>query len=257
MELWWKNKDIVTQIVSWAYDLQKAYPKNRILSLGQSPAWIVQSVGMLRKLRGHDANITFIPFTGAFLSRDYEEDSEAMAFAARPEARPDINRLSRYFTLLGRLEARPEQIEAEPEKVVLAEMIKSGNGLASFLDIWTSNQDDAALEAFLNKLEIYAYDTNTIANLDALSIGERTFPIKRVALSLSGAELMEGITPNNRAEPTSSRLVAMYKLSAQAEEKGIELIPNKEIRFQIRQDLHGEIQRREQDAQRSRANRYG
>lgn len=68
MNRWWEKKQVIDQLVDWSYGLHKAHPRQRIMSLGQSASWIVLGAGMIRKLRGKDANIGFIPFTGAFLN---------------------------------------------------------------------------------------------------------------------------------------------------------------------------------------------
>jgi hypothetical protein len=252
MQNWWKDRKIIRQVADWAYELQKDHPRNRILSLGQSPAWVVQSVGMLRKLRGLPANITFIPFTGAFVQRGKNSEAGEMTFVDRAEARPDVERITRYFNLLGMLNAQPLQLAAANERVVLAEMIRQGNGLASFLDTWRTFETDEDMPTIMEHVEIYAYDTNPTSNSDRMKtpLHDHVFNLTRVPVKGRAAELMEGITPHNRAEKESSRLVPMYRLSAKAEEKGIELIPNRENRIAIRAALHTEIQHREQHSRR-------
>jgi hypothetical protein len=90
---------------------------------------------MIRKLRGKDANIGFIPFTGAFFEREDESESPHMEFNERTLERPPTDRLIPYFNLLSTMNAKPDDLGQAPKKVVIAEMIKSGNGLASFLDV--------------------------------------------------------------------------------------------------------------------------
>lgn len=247
---WWEKDSTINRLADWSYSLHKAHPHQRILALGQSAAWIVQGVGMIRKLRRKDANIGFIPFTGAFLDRDTDSDSPHMEFQERDLERPPSDRLIPYFNLLSSIRAQPKDLTATAQKVVIAEMIKSGNGLASFLD--TLSRPD--LQGFVpirpDDIEIYVYDTNPPSNRNTLRVPghEDAFHIHRKLLTYQDADLMENITPHNRANDTSSRLVPMYRLAATAGEKGLEIIPNQDVRKLIRAALHKEIQHREQNA---------
>lgn len=258
MQNWWKDANVVRQLVDWAYELNDAYGKSRVLSLGQSTAWIVQAVGMMRKLRGEPANIAFIPFTGAFLERGKNTDAGEMTFTDREGARPSPERVSRYFNLLGQLGAQPQQLAQTNKRVVIAEMIRLGNGLASFLDAWTGNEAHGDIPHIMKNVDLYTYDVFPQANLDAMRVKglDYSFRLNRVPLNHAQGRLLEEIVPHNRVEESSSRLVPIYKLSAQTEDNGLELIPNYRNREEIRLALHREIQRREQETQHQESLAY-
>jgi len=250
MNRWWEKKQVIDQLVNWSYGLHKAHPHQRIISLGQSASWIVLGAGMIRKLRGKDANIGFIPFTGAFFEREDESESPHMEFNERTLERPPTDRLIPYFNLLSTMNAKPDDLGQAPKKVVIAEMIKSGNGLASFLDVMSRSDQFGFDPKHLDNIELYIYDTNPVLNKDSIKIEgrDKPFDIRRVLLNPLESDLMENITPHNRADDTSSRLVPMYRLSASAGEKGLEIIPNQDVRSKIKAAIHREIQRREQEA---------
>lgn len=173
-----------------------------------------------------------------------------MEFRERDLERPPSDRLIPYFNLLSSIRAQPKDLTATTQKVVIVEMIKSGNGLASFLDALSREDLQGFVPVRPNDIEIYAYDTNPVLNKGTLRVpGHKdVFHIQRKPLTYEEADLMENISPHNRANDTSSRLVPMYRLAATAGEKGLEIIPNLPIRKLIRTALHGEIQHREQGA---------
>lgn len=244
LDNWWKNKRVIEQIVDWAQEIYAQHPHEKVISLGQSPAWVVQTVGMLRKLHGQPANIGFIPFTGAFLSRDFNSAAHEMKFLEG--ARPDIDRVHRYLDFLGRFGLQIQQLTQQGSKIVLAEMIKQGNGLASFLDVWTREVEDERLPELISQFEFYTFDTNPVLNKDMLKVAGRdtAFNLRRISLTTDEADLMEGITPHNLADVNSSRLVPMYKMAAHYEDRGLELIPNAHNKKVIKATLHAAAQTR-------------
>jgi hypothetical protein len=247
MDQWWNNKEIVSQIVDWAYELQEKQPQDKIISLGQSPSWIVLCVGMIRKLNGFSPNTCYVPFTGAFVKRTSSKNLR-MSFEERGVDHPlHEDRIAKYFNYLGLIGAHPEQVFQQEKPVLLTEMIKGGNGLASFLSIWLGQLSESQRVSVKTLLKTHIYDTNPNFNADEMRIiGNGNFLIDRRPLDKREADIMEGITPLNIAEVGSSRLVPMYRLSARYPDVGLELIPNLAIRKRIKQALHKEVQARHQ-----------
>lgn len=253
MELWWKDKAYINQIVDWAYDLQSSHESARVISIGQSPAWIVRCVSMIRKMRGEDANVTFVPFTGGFLERDKSLESSSeniMRFNKRAGWNDNATELDRYFNYLGHLQAQPGQIFEQIQSgqpVVFSEMIMKSGGLASFITSWFGFAANDQRQALAQEVEFHAYDTAPKGNKDHIELKDGLLiNLKRQVLSGAESEIIQNAAPSNLAEKTSSRLVPMYRLMAVGHhDPGLELCPNQEVRKNIEAVLHAEIQHRE------------
>ncbi len=244
MDNWWKKQEIVEQITDWAFSLNDRASNQRVLSLGQSPSWIVACLSMIRKIEGRAAGVTYVPFTGAFLKRDKNNCSERMEFNIRYSDLPKPDQINTYFNFLGLLEAQPQQILNSNDSIILAEMIKGGNGLTSFMNLWLNFLEEDEREKFKQYVETHIYDTAPSDNRDEilLEAGD-TFKLERIPLNSRQAEIIEGITPLNIAEKSSSRLVPIYRLSARYEAEQLTLIPNLKNRKEIKVALHEEVQR--------------
>ena len=112
---------------------------------------IVHGVGMIRKLNREYANVGYIPFTGNFFKRAEDDggDQRAMHYYAHEEKYPDKETIGRYLDYCGMYGLKPLDLlkmANKGKKVVLAEMIKSGSGLASFLSVWTSQLDPEIMQ---------------------------------------------------------------------------------------------------------------
>lgn len=259
MELWWQEKAYIDQIVDCAFYLQDSCPDAWLVSIGQSPAWIVLSASMLRKLQGAPANVAYIPFTGGFLQRDMNASSEnTMRFNKRAGWSDESTVLADYFNYLYHLQLQPEQVKQQIEsgqRFVFLEMIKKANGLASFLSAWLENADDTTRDFIVKNADFYVYDTEPNANSDALMTPNGIeVPLMRIGMTYEESEIMENTAPLNEVDENSSRLVPMYRLMAVGKySPGLMLCPNQAVKKRIENVLHQKIQSRFQAGRQAQA----
>ena len=255
MDHWYKIWEYLDQAASFSFDMEEAFPDAKIISLGQSPAWIVHGVGMLRKLRREQANVVYIAFTGNFFTKDksYIGCSNAMMFDADEKKYPDQERLQRYIEYSESYGYTPRQLldlANDGEEIVLTEMINTGTGLAFFLSAWTSQEEPAVIKEFSEAIHFCVYDTNPNANEDNLIFSNPdgstySFSLDRMPLSFEQGEIMQNTSSLNECSCGSSRLVPIYRLSADSENIGLDICPNAPVVKEIRGVLYKEIEKRE------------
>ncbi len=250
MENWWRQNRFISQITDWAFEIADQYPDARIISLGQSPAWIVLSVGMIRRLRGNHANISFVPFTDNFAKRATNDNgSHTMTFDRQTNRFPHAKCLQRYFNYISRLDATPGQLikaGEQGQQTIITEMIRSGSGLASFLSAWTDNYQKSDIETLLEHTGFHIFDTNPECNKDYIDLNGAqniAVPLTKRPLSKEEADIIENTAPINDCSEDSSRLVPLYRLCSNNEQAGLRLCYNRPVRKKIRAILYREIEK--------------
>ena len=132
--------------------------------------------------------------------------------------------------------------------MIVSEMINSGSGLASFLSAWLSQENEEVVEAVLDNVEFYVYDTQPNSNKDIMIINDPNHGIHEVhlirrRLSLDQAEIMQDTSSINECYDASSRLVPIYRLGKDSCDVGLNICSNTAVVREIRGVLYREIER--------------
>lgn len=255
MDDWWKRQTYLDEIADLAFEMENTFPDRRILSLGQSPAWITRALTMVRRLKNKSANVGYMPFTENFSYRCDARDKDVMSFDLAPVGiYPAQKCIDQYFNFLALGGNHPEQIMKAAErgqKSVIVEMIRSGQGLASFLSIWAEAAGGEDRLSPDGPVSVFVFDTNPAANGRTIRVGKEggdkmTFSLLKRELSKIEAEIMENTAPLNVAEETSSRLLPMYRLSMSAASgnKGLLLCGNEAVKKEITACIHSVVQKK-------------
>ncbi len=137
---WWNDSYVLKHLVNAAQALNAAYPNDMLISVGQSPAWVVYTAGLIRQATRQEApNTKYIAFTGSFMSRR-DDDNDAPRFHKDASncypTQPDING---YFNYLASQEVTPAQLcdtlQSTQSKAVFIDLICHGSGFASFIHL--------------------------------------------------------------------------------------------------------------------------
>jgi hypothetical protein len=124
-------------LVRLAENIEKEYPKQHIVAVGQSPAWMVYTLGLLREAEGKPSDTTLLSFSGNFLSRSGSQ------FLPNASKYPDSTRLHNYFNYLTQEKSTPRDIldryKNDPmQKTVFFDFMFDGEGFPSFVHLLTT-----------------------------------------------------------------------------------------------------------------------
>lgn len=266
MDHWHLKQDYVDQVVEWAFKLLEQYNKGeRIIGLGQSPAPTLMAAAMVSRMRGQTGRIQLVPFTGTSHQRVGRNDPAVraaveadgvMRYEAPEEWQPSEELLQRYKTFLFKLGCSGPQWAAdlkEGNKVVLTDMIREANGLASFLTFLCLGEDPKVIEILREQMTLHAFDLREVNNHDRLEDGLKgIWRVARQPLSAPEGEIMSGSAAENCARSGSGRVVPMWRLNAaHGRSTGLVPIPNDPMREQILAVLHENVQRVQQALDRA------
>lgn len=130
---WWDDKSNFNKIVKIAENLLLSYPKARIYSLGQSPAWIIKAGEILSQEKAVSREFGYIPFSGSFLEREQEDEGD-FYIGGRPLPSRELQ--ISYRDVLRSIRLSPREIieqAAKGKKTVVLEYTNSGRSVASFV----------------------------------------------------------------------------------------------------------------------------
>lgn len=216
----------LNSLIESAEILDTTFPDHEIISVGQSPAWIVYALERLRQERGVDPQTKFLSFSGFFLS-----NTDDRSFTAMKEKYPSKNRLSLYFNYLGEQGIAPEDLIKSKENdghtpPVFIDFIYDGQGFPSFIHTLqryvdekypAPNKKDIGQAcrfvglrcdrsfSFLSRITI---GNPSDASLQTIEIDNIPSINKELNLFLAGSKGSE------RAEVYSDRLVPAFDISA-------------------------------------------
>lgn len=151
---WWQEKGYVDYLVDMADDLDRQYPGRPIYAVGHSPSWLVYAVGELRKARGQDDKIGYIPHSGALhqVARDdafkLAEPRSTIRFEESTHKEASPAAIDRYFNFLSRRHLDPQSVRAAHDGAgapVLVDFMAKGNGFATFLRLYNDLADKQAV----------------------------------------------------------------------------------------------------------------
>ncbi len=260
---WWNQPETVETVTIISRDLVDQFPEHKIISVGQSPAWITLGAGMIRRLRGEDANIGFIPFTGNFMDNSgdepirYRKDGKiehglARTFTTNADkvVEPEVS--EKYQEYLTKLKLSPQDLVMEMEqgqKFLFCDLTITGRGLASFMSEWSKNTSPEVCQFLGRNLEALAFTPKGQEDKTHFKVNDDlVVPIHNYVMGFERYEDMVYTHPSeNKTDATSTRLVATYQLYATPVTKvGLQIPHNAAITRQIKAALHGNIQEHEQ-----------
>lgn len=136
---------VVQALVSLAHELEIEHPDKKIVGVGHSPSWLVYTVGQIRRQKGCEPDIGYVPFSSRHMDlkeKDYSnEDREIFfknfAYGNGQKNRPNDETISNYFTKLSPQSCRSIGIDGPQsnKKILFLDMIMKGLSFASFIDI--------------------------------------------------------------------------------------------------------------------------
>jgi len=260
---WWNDPGWVSDITMIARDLVDEFPEHKIISVGQSPAWITMGVGMIRRLRGEDANIGFVPFTGNYMESAGDEEIKlrrngrtetTMARSFKTAAgRPlDPEVAARYQSYLGKLKLSPDDLAGEMEqgkKFIFCDLTRTGGGLASFMSAWSENTSPEVCRFLGTGLECLAFAPEAHKDKTHFKINtDLVVPMHTYALDFDRFDRMMSTSSSNHVDEKSTRLMATYQLySTPSRPAGMHIAHNAPVTREIKGVLHRDIQYKEQN----------
>lgn len=217
---WWTNQSVLNDVVKQAERLNTLYPKERLVSIGQSPAWTVYTAGLLRKLFGAAADIDYISFSGHFMRRSGKED-DFSHFSLDEEKRPLRVHMDRYHDYLHDKKMTPAHItqhfEETGQKTVLTEMTCSAQGFASFLHAWlkSSDYDPIMVERAVTLHLLYCHSRHDQRWSIELDPSRHAYLEKQIRMQEAGyyAKKTVGLTGEYDVAADSPRLVPSFDIS--------------------------------------------
>jgi hypothetical protein len=160
---------ILDRAVNYAYELTQKYPDAHLVSVGQSPSWIIYAAAQIRKARGEDEQVSFLPFSGRFMTRAVSDDYPAYMLS---DNRPTADNLSHYFNFMSEKGVCPPSIAARfneaGRQTVFIDYSCTGQGLASFLHLCLEAQrrvDNQDVQRTARKATLFHALTNEGAQL--------------------------------------------------------------------------------------------
>jgi hypothetical protein len=142
---WWDRQGTVHVLVDMAAALDAQYPGRAVYAVGHSPSWLVYALGEIRRQRGDEARIGYIPHSGSLHKIDradyFKEPAPApvIHYNESQHKQATAQSLSGYFNFLTRHRLDPLHIQktyAQDGAPVLVDFSKTGEGFASFLRVF-------------------------------------------------------------------------------------------------------------------------
>jgi hypothetical protein len=162
-EEWWNYPPAISAICYHAIEMDALYPQQTIVSIGQSMAWSVHTLGVKRMLKSMPAQTGYIPFSGNFYEYEKIKSSwydivgtktktfkplvGAIEYERKKNPRAlNPQRRHKFLDLLRAHKLDPQSLvssfKASGQKTVLAEKTCTGSSLMSFFDLIETVADD-------------------------------------------------------------------------------------------------------------------
>lgn len=240
--------EVITKTIDAAETLQSRFNNAHMVSIGQSPAWMLFALGQMRQKNGAEAeaHITYLPFSGRFTEID--TDQVTLTYNATEEA-PDTTALSTYFNVMAdhgvTASAILDRYDQNEQKTVFTDYALYGEGLASFIYVYFSamrhlcgdDEDTMAQLAQATLFHVLAghdsvlkHDTHLVVqstsqSYDDIPYSRDYFGEEKFILTLAGQRGEES------GHMGSDRLVASYNIAKNGRQKL--LPPHNEARQKI------------------------
>lgn len=212
---WYNNVEMLKKCGITAKHLMKCYPSARFVSLGQSPAWIVHTINVIKSENNSNYDSYYIPFSGRFyesatgmLSND--STTPKKAYRQTVNTRPE-HELS-YRNILAQLDFTPKTIierAQQGQPTVLLEYTQSGEGLASFISVIYRWARELGAEDVLHKALSVCILVQDFNALKVISIPEENITVVADRLQVD-TDMIVAIANGVDDGPLAERLVAHY-----------------------------------------------
>ncbi len=263
---WWNDPKWVADITLISKDMSEKYADKTIISVGQSPAWITMGIGMIRKMQGQKAGVSYIPFTGCFMEAastremparasdpDPEKPRLVQSFKAMANRNVSAESSAAYQGFLKRHHIAPEDLAAraqDGERFVFCDLTRTGGGLASFMSEWVKESTTEQCAILRESLECVTFTSERHTPRTHFHLeGKMTVPVSSYVLDDDRYDRLLNTSAGNSICDKSTRLMPVYQLYATpAREAGYYIPHNAPIVAEIKETLHRDIQTREHGA---------
>lgn len=217
---------ILDRVTHYAHALTQKYGEAHLVSVRQSPAWVIYAAAQLRKQQGLEENVSYLPFSGHFMTRSINDNYPAYKLTAD---RPTAANLTNYFNLMSEKGLSPASISARfnetGQQTVFIDYTCAGQGFASFLHICTEAQlkeEDEDVQRIARKATLYHALTNQGGQLHneprilVQSAQRRFIPIDLQHLHIDAGSYfvnLAGYRGEEGGHMGSDRLVPSYDIS--------------------------------------------
>lgn len=230
---WFETTERRRQVIDWAYQLDRAYPQQRLVAVGQSAAWMVSLAGYIREQQGRPNHTAIIPFSGKFLRRErdaarkYPENMWLPHFSPMQGGRghglwPRGLPMKDYFNHIASSGAGPDQaIDAARGglRTVFVDMGETFEGVASFAALYLQESDRrGVLEEAMQSISFHLYDSYNTLPEGRISITDDRGCVYDCPVAVQGLSPEERMTiamvaDSNALNEKSSRLADYYNLT--------------------------------------------
>lgn len=222
---WWDNDEHLKALAHDAQLLNKRYPDEHIISVGQSTAWLCYMADKCREAFNQKARCQYISFSGRFFQPEYVQRQTKRQFFRYEDLWPTNVSFKRYQAYLAEQGCTPahtiDRFQKQGQKTIITDKVFSGSGIASFLHAWlgSSAYDPALLHKALTlhlchlaQDEAYSKSTNMVLNaspIERIDLTDITnyAPVSRVVHFTGGTAGESDVLAN------SPRLVPSFDIS--------------------------------------------
>lgn len=244
-----RNPSKINTVIEVAETLNNLYPNNVIVSLGQSPAYIVKTADFLSKFKNKSSNeYKYLAFSGRFLSK--HEKGRQFFLPSYKGSIPTPEQLNKYENYLKLLLLNPASIVSQFQKnkqpIVFVEYIQSGESLASFIYTLMSIAAREGVDLTQLKAAIIIHSFQPLINHgwpEIKQISAPPYSIKINNTQIVDNDLMVGLA---NADQFNDRLVAHYSVDNWGKINPILFQPSQDANHILFSIIHQMVQKENQ-----------
>jgi hypothetical protein len=151
---WWQNTDRVDRLVDAAVMVDKKHQGQELIAIGQSPAWLLYTIGEYRRALGEEPKIRKVAFSGSFMQHSNFAQNEHdlwHSYHINSEDYPDEERRNIYIKYMksSGVDYRSLQrksAQGAGKKPVFFDYIMGGCSVASFMHMLRLSAADEPFE---------------------------------------------------------------------------------------------------------------
>lgn len=217
-KIFWHEFDIhFNMIAKSAINMILNYPGQTLVSIGQSPAWLLKAVDMMPT----ECKTLYIPFSGHSHipvlqdgSRDYDADEKKAVIYEIDKSITELyySREIGYRQKLEEIGLSPNGIKDLGAKIIFMDFINTGSGLASFLSLFLRWGKELQIkhEDLLQKVDIVILNHDSLLkqmNVEGINIECEGF----IASNLPFTDIITMLANGNDLGKLSDRLIPRYQ----------------------------------------------